>query len=177
MRARGILVSVLVLILAACGKNEEDSVSTPTPPLNSVEWSITGDLVSAAQGEVAQLTVPPSSSNARLSLEFQVEGGSSLSLSGTEGDLTVRKASYTVNNSQKSCWRGHLTLRSSESRQDFRAGDRDGLLVFEKASAQRVEGTLFLPARETDEAGMDLPEGQRLTVHATFSAAVEAATP
>ena len=177
MRARGALVCVSILILAACGKNEEDSVSPPTPPANSVQWSITGDLSSDAQGEIAQLSVPAPSGDAHLSLQLQVEGGSTLNLTGTAGDVAVRKASYTVNNSKESCWHGRLTLRSGDARQDFRAGDRDGLLVFEKASAERVEGTLYLPALETDASGTDLPGGKQVTVHAAFSAAVEAIAP
>ncbi len=178
MHARGVSFSVCALILffAACGSKEEDPLEPP-PHEYAVQWSITGDVDSNAKGDVAELMVPTGGSDARLSLSFEMEGGSTLSLSGPAGDLVLRKASFVVNNSQQDAWHAQLTMRSADARQDFRADDSDGLMVFTKVNPAQVEGTLNFPARETDESGVDLPQGKHVTVAAIFSAQVKSVQP
>jgi hypothetical protein len=179
MHARGVSFSVfaLVLFLVACGSKEEKPFEPPPPDSYAVQWSITGDLQSQAKGDLARLLVPTGGSDARLSLSFEVQGGSTLILSGPAGDLRVRKAQFVVNDTLESGWHGHLIMRSADTRQDFRTDDSDGLLVFTKVNSAQVEGTLNFPACETDEAGADLPQGKHITMAAIFSAQVQSVQP
>ncbi len=179
MHARGMSFSLcaLVLFLVACGSKDEETFEPPPPSDYAVQWSITGDLQSQAKGDVAELMVPTGGSDARLSLGFEMQGGSTLSLSGPVGDLIVRKASFPVNNALENAWHGQLTVRSADTRQDFRTDDSDGLLVFTKVNPAQVEGTVNFPACETDASGVDLPQGKHVTVAVIFSAQVKSVQP
>jgi len=179
MHARGMSFSLcaLVLFLLACGSKDEETFEPPPPSDHAVQWSITGDLQSQATGDVAELMVPTGGSDARLSLSFEMQGGSTLTLSGPMGDLRVRKASFVVNDSLESGWHGQLTMLSADTRRDFRTDDSDGLLVFNKVNPAQVEGTVNFPACETDESGVDLPQGKHVTVAVIFSAQLKSVQP
>jgi hypothetical protein len=169
------LFPLLVLgTAAACGSDDEivDPNGDPPPP---VEWMLSGDRTGSSAGDHAVLELYSAGPDSRVDLMLQVPGGSYLSIYSPQGQNTVAKTVYDVDEDEPTLWHAWLQLEAATDTEDFVAVD--GNLALETLSENSAEGSFSLDTREVDGDGVIIPDGLAVHVQGRFSARIERTSP